>query len=218
MAAMADEMTARALRTAWRQAEQSLYAIGGDVDRYEQAIRLVRAVSDELGDVESTAALVDRWPDAEALVGAASARAGVPVGGLQVDRVAGAAFALRCAALQAQEARKARTELVRAARVEGAGWVVLHESGDPLAGLADPYGSTRMHVGSGLAIVAGLHPDPSDGSPVRTLVVVQLDPETGDLLDDDPGVADLACPDVASLRAGESTLRGLVEQRASRRI
>lgn len=219
MVVVADEMTTRALRTAWQQAEHSLYSMGGgDVARYEQAIRLVRAVADDLADVDSTAALADRWSGADVLVEAASARAGLPIGTLRVDQVAGAAFALRHSALHAQEARQARAALVRAARDEGAEWVVLHESGDLLAGLADPYGSTRMHLGSGLAIVAGMHPDPGNGSPVHTLTVVRLDKESGDLVDDDPGVADLDYSDASSFRSGETALRDLVEDRAARHV
>src|SRR5262245_59656814 len=106
--AMVDEMTARALRTAWQQAEQGLYGMGGgDVSRYELAVRLVRAVSDELGHVTSTAELMDQWPHAEELVHSASARSGLAIGALPVDQVAGAAFALRLTALRAQEARRA---------------------------------------------------------------------------------------------------------------
>jgi len=210
---MTDEMTARALRSSWRAAEQALYSIGGgDVERYERTVKLVRAVVDELRDTESTVALVERWPDAGRIVAAAADRAGLVLGSLPVDQVAGAGFALRHAALQALESRRARADLVSAAREGGADWAVLHESGDLLAGFADPYGSTRMHLASGLAIVAGVQPDPSNGAAVHTLTVVQLDPLTGDVVDDDPGVADMAYSDCASFRSAEIALRGLVEE------
>lgn len=210
---MTDEMTARALRSSWRASEQALYAIGGgDVERYQRAIRLVRAVVDELAGVDSTAALADRWPEAGGLVAGAAERAGLALGSLPMEQVAGAAFALRQAVLQADEIRRARSELIDAARAEGADWVLLHETGDPLAGLADPYGSTRMHLASGLAIVAGVQPDLSTGAAVRTLTVVRLDPCTGDLLDDDPGIADLTYSDSSSFRTGEAALREVVEE------
>ena len=46
---MTDEMTARALRSSWRASEQALYSLGGgDVGRYERAVRLVRAIVDGL--------------------------------------------------------------------------------------------------------------------------------------------------------------------------
>lgn len=215
---MTDEMTASALRTAWRAAEQSLYSLGGgDVDRYERAVKLVRAVVDTLRDTESTAALVDRWPEARQVLQAAVHRTGIELASLPADQVAGAGFAMRHAALHAEEARRARADLVSAARAECADWVVLHESGDLLAGFADPYGSTRMHLPSGLAIVAGVLPDPATGATVHTLTVVRLDPDTGDLLDDDPGLADIAYSDCASFRSGEIALRGLVEELASGR-
>jgi len=213
---MTDEMTARALRASWRAAEQSVYAIGGgDVERYERVVRLVRGVVDELVDTESTVELVERWPLAGDLVAAAAGRTGLPLGSLPVDQVAGAGFALKHSALQAVEVRRARVELIAEARREGDTWVVLHETGDPLAGFADPYGSRRMHLASGLAIVAGVLPDARTGAPIRTLTVVKLDPQTGDLLDDDPGIADLTYSDTASFRSGETALRGLVEEVAA---
>ena len=216
---MGDEMTARAVRSAWQQAEQGLYSMGGgDVARYELAVRLVRAVADELADVGSTSALLDAWPRAEELVHTAAGRAGLSTTSLRVDQVAGAAFALRQMTLQAQEARKLRIERVAAARAETADWVVLHEGGSIPAGLADPYGSTRMHVASGLAIVSGVHPDPATGRPVRTLTVVQLDPGTGDLVDDDPGVAHVECPDERAFQSAESALRALVEDYRSQHV
>jgi hypothetical protein len=215
---MTDELTASALRTAWRAAEQSLYSLGGgDVDRYERAIKLVRGVVDALHDTDSTAALVDRWPAARQVVETAVRRTGVELASLPADQVAGAGFAMRHAALQAEEACRARAEIVAAARADDADWVVLHESGDLLAGLADPYGSTRMHLPSGLAIVAGVLPDPASGATVHTLTVVRLDPESGDLVDVDPGLADVAYFDCTSFRSGEIALRGIVEELASER-
>jgi len=213
---MTDEMTARALRSSWRASEQALYSIGGgDVERYQRAIRLVRAVLDELAGIDSTAALADRWPEAGGLVTGAAERAGLALGSLPIEQVAGAAFALRQAVLQADEIRRARSELIEAARTESTDWVLLHETGDPLAGFADPYGSTRMHLASGLAIVAGVQPDLSTGAAVRTLTVVRLDPRTGDLLDDDPGIADLTYSDSSSFRTGEAALREVVEETAA---
>jgi hypothetical protein len=213
---MTDEMTTSALRTAWRAAEQSLYSLGGgDVDRYERAIMLVRGVVDTLSDTTSTGELFDRWPDARQVLDVAVRRTGVQLASLPVDQVAGAGFAMRYAVLAAEEARRARADLVSAARLEAVDWVVLHESGDLLAGFADPYGSTHMHLPSGLAIVAGVLPDPDSGATVHTLTVVRLDPDTGDLVDDDPGVADIAYSDCASFRSGEIALRCLVEGLAS---
>ena len=208
---MTDEMTARALRSSWRASEQSLYSIGGgDVERYQRAVRLVRAVVDDLLDVTSTDALVDRWPEAGGIVTAAAERAGLTLGSLSVDQVAGAAFALRHGALQAEESRRARSELIAAAKAEGADWVVLHETGDPLAGFADPYGSTSMHLESGLAIVAAVQPDLTTGAAVHTLTVVRLDLRTGD-----PGIADLQYSDSSSFRSGQAALREVVEELAA---
>lgn len=213
---MTDEMTARAIRSSWRTAEATMFSLGdGDVERYERAITLVRAVADELGGVDSTTALVDMWPDCLSIVRAAAERAELTVGSLPPEQIAGCAFAIRHAELHAEEVRRARMSRVAAARGEGADWVLLHESGDLLAGFADPYGSTRMHVASGLAIVARVQPDLTTGAAMRTLTVVRLDPTTGDLVDADPGVADVAYSDCASFRSGETALRVLVEEAAA---
>ena len=213
---MTDEMTASALRTSLRASGQSLYSLGGgDVDRYERAIRLVRGVVDTLADIDSTDDLVERWSEARGVLEAAVLRTGIPLASLPAEQVAGAGFALRHSALQAQESRRARGALLATAHAEGAEWVALHESGDLLAGFADPYGSTRMHLASGLAIVAGVMPDPATGATIHTLAVVRLDSTTGDVLDDDPGLADVAYSDCASFRSGEVALRGLVEELAA---
>jgi hypothetical protein len=213
---MTDEMTARALRSSWLAAEQSLYSLGGgDVGRYERAVTLVRAVVDELRGTDSTTALVDMWPEAGTIVANAAERAGVSLGSLPIDQVAGAGFALRHSALRDAESRFARAGLIAAARAESAEWVVLHETGDPLAGFADPYGSIRLHLASGLAIVAGVQPDQRTGAVAHTLTVVGLDPVNGDLLDDDPGIADLTYSDCTSFHSGEVALRGLVEEVAA---
>jgi hypothetical protein len=45
--------------------------------------------------------------------------------------------------------------------------------------------------------------------------VVRLDPLSGDLVDDDPGIADLAYSDSSSFRSGEAALREVVEEAAA---
>lgn len=126
-----------------------------------------------------------------------------------------AGFALRHAALREAETRQARADLIAAARTEGAEWVALHETGDPLAGFADPYGSIRVHLLRVGDREAGVQPDPATGAVAHTLTVVGLDPLNGDLVDDDPGIADLTYSDCTSFRSGEVALRGLVEEVAA---
>jgi hypothetical protein len=174
----------------------------------------VRAVVDDLAGVGSEQALIERWAAAGDLVGAAAGRTGVALESLAVEQVAGAAFSLRDAALRAEGARSARLRLLQEARENGAEWVVLHETGQLGAGLASPYGLTRMHVPTGVAIVAAVQPDPTTGGALHMLTVVRLDPESGDLVDDDPGLADTAYVDAASFGGAEQALVAVVENHA----
>ena len=48
-----------------------------------------------------------------------------------------------------------------------------------------------MHLASGLTLMSSVQPDPSSGSPSYNVTVVKLDPEDGELVDAEPGVADL---------------------------
>lgn len=208
---MTDEMTARALQASWRAAEQSLYVIGGGVEQYQRAIALVRAVSDLLADVTSSEELLARWPEAAELVARAEMDVGLPPGSLPLDRVAGAAFALRHGALLATEAQRARIAAIDAARADGADWARLQETGRRESGLADPYRSLRMHVASGLALLVAVQPDPATGAPSWSVTVLRLDPATGSIADGDAEVADRVYDDLPALAAGEAELARLVE-------
>lgn len=208
---MTDEMTARALQASWRAAEQSLYAIGGGVEHYQQAIALVRAVSNLLADVESSEELLARWPESAELVARAEQEVGLASGVLPLDRVAGAAFALRSSALSSAEARQARISVIDSARAAGSTWVRLQETGSRTAGLIHPYQSLRMHLSSGVALLVSVQPNPEDGSSTWVVVVLRLDPATGDAVDGEVEVTDRVYGDVAALAAGEAELTGLVE-------
>lgn len=202
------------VRLGWAESERRLYPLATTSPaRYEQAVRLVRAVADELHTVNSTSALLARWPDAPAVVTAAAGEHGLAVGDLPVEHIAGAAFSLRHGELVAAEHLQAQQEHIGEARDRGNTWVVLQERGSLESGLIDPYQAIEMHLGTGLAIVTTVEMDPATGGTSYVLATARLDPRTGALADADPGIADFTeHPDVASLRTAHQQLVELVER------
>lgn len=209
-------MLSASIRLGWAESERRLYPLATtNPARYEQAVRLVRAVADDLRDVGSTSGLLARWPDASAAVAVAAAERGLAVGDLPVEHIAGAAFALRNGELLAAEHRQRQRERIGEARDRGSAWVVLQERGSLEGGLIDPFQSLEMHLGTGLAIVTTVEMDPATGGPNYVLATARLDPASGTLVDADPGIADFTeHPDASSLRAARQELTGLIERRA----
>ncbi|MGI9327986.1 MAG: hypothetical protein ACR2PZ_22390 [Pseudomonadales bacterium] len=180
-----------AARALWADCERQLYPMAvSDSVRYQRVIVAVRALADEMRSVTSIEQLLTTWPTADELLMAAVSAHGLAASGLPREQVAGAAFALREREIREQSDRQARQERIEAARRAGDMWVLLDESGNVNSGLIDPYRSTDMHVASGLAVMALVQPDPSDGEPRYVVAVIQLDPLSGQLLDATPGIED----------------------------
>lgn len=182
-----DELTVRTLVSGWRSAEQSLYSLGGgDVERYQRAIRMVRALADRLDDIATVEALVARWSEAERLVAEVVAEAGLPPASVVADQVAGAAFSLRHQSVVARQAHRARLDRIAAARAEGEEWVVVHESPESVADYGTPSIQVRMHLGTGLGVQRIHQPDlGAGGAESWSLEVLVLDAATGDPVADD---------------------------------
>lgn len=184
-------LSIEAARALWADCERQLYPmVVSDSVRYQRVIVAVRALADEMRSVASVEQLLTMWPKAgEMLVVAVSAH-GLSAHSLPQEQVAGAAFALREREIREQSDRQARQDRIEAARRAGDAWVLLDESGNLNSGLIDPYRSTDMHVSSGLAVMALVQPDPSDGEPRYVVAVIKLDPFSGELLDATPGIED----------------------------
>jgi hypothetical protein len=186
-----DDTAAATMRQAWIEAERRLYPLATSAPRrYEQVIRVVRAVADDLRTVASTRELHERWRDAPTMVSRVVDERGLKIGDLSREHIAGAAFSLRHGELAAVEQRRAQEDRVRAARSAGLDWVVLHERGDLDAGLLDPYRAIEMHLATGLALVTTVEVDPASGGPSYVLAAAQLDAVTGDVVDADPGIVE----------------------------
>lgn len=202
-----------ALLPQWRDSERRLYPLATTATtKYEQVIRLARAVADDLGDIGSVDALVDRWESQSALVQAAGERIGVSLGDLPEAHVAGVAFALRYNEIRTREQHEETRRRLETARAEAQVWVVLHERGNLAQQLMDPYQAIEMHVGSGLGIVSSVETNPITGRVNYVLTVVRMDPTTGAAIDIDPGIVGAReLENVDEFTASRAELREVLE-------
>ena len=148
---------------------------------YEQYIRVVRAITDELRDVHSEEQLVQTWHEQRGLGADTVKRLSPSMATLMdVDAVRDAAFCQRHRETQREHAKEIAQQRLMDARRTGARWVVLFED-------VTPFGSHRleMHVRSGRAIHASAKTE-ADGAATYELEVVQLDPRDGAWLLDKP--------------------------------
>jgi hypothetical protein len=168
--------------SAWRRAEAVVYpSVMVNAALYEQYVRVVRAIVDELHDVRTEEELVRTWHERRGLGREALARLSPPMAALMdPEAVRDAAFCQRHRETARERAKEIARKRLEQARREGAEWVVLFEDVTPL-------GSHRleMHVRTGRAIHASSKAEP-EGEPTYELEVVQLDPQTGAWLLDKP--------------------------------
>jgi hypothetical protein len=167
---------------AWRRAEAVVYpSVMVNAVLYEQYVRVVRAIVDELRDVHSEEDLVRTWQErkglgAEVISSLAPSMAAL----MDVRAVHDAAFCQRHRETMREHAKEIARERLAEARRTGAPWVVLFED-------VTPFGSHRleMHLRTGRAIHASVKTEPGAGATYE-LEVVQLDPRDGAWLLDKP--------------------------------
>ena len=163
-----------ALAAHWNESERRLYPTATtNPDAYQSAVALVRAVADALIDVRNLDELARRWEHRTAILEAAVSACGQPVAYGLAEATAGCGFAIRRRELLASAAERRRRERIAAARQAGQQWAVIHEQGDPAAGLVDPYQCMEMHLPSGLAVVSMVEPDPSTMTPLYVVTVTE---------------------------------------------
>ena len=75
-------------------------------------------------------------------------------------------------------------ERIRAAAAAGDEWVVLFETGRSELAPFSPFRRLEMRISDGRGLHASIVSDPSTGGPAFTVEVVQLDPATGDWVND----------------------------------
>jgi hypothetical protein len=176
------EHARRLALAAWRRAEGIVYpSVMVNADLYQQYIQVVRAIVEELSDVQTEDDLVRVWHERLGL-GAQAVRRLSPSMGMMMDQTAvtDAAFCQRHREIAREHAKEIARARLERARKTGAPWVVLFED-------VTPFGSHRleMHVRSGRAIHASANTEPT-GTATYELEVVQLDPRDGAWLLDKP--------------------------------
>lgn len=177
----------------WAECERQLFSMAGmDVERYQQMIVAIRALSDHLHDIGTLEALHAAWSNAETLYQEAATKSGFAPLSLPQDKISGAAFSLREREVSRKIQYEKQVSRLKEARDCKFEWIVLDETGDLQHGLMSPYSSNEMHIRSGLSIVSATQLDPSTGATVHTLSVVLLDSENGNLTDAEPGIMDWA--------------------------
>jgi hypothetical protein len=167
----------------WRRAEARVYpSVMHNAALYEQYVLAVRAIADELEDVRTDEELYAAWrerPDIALEVLARTAPSMRSV--MDPTALRDAAFCHRHRQLTRERGKEIARERLERARRERQEWVVLFEDLTPL-------GSERleMHVRTGRAIHASSKTELDRPRPTFELEVVQLDPETGAWLVDQP--------------------------------
>ncbi|HEY2957986.1 MAG TPA: hypothetical protein VGM21_07215 [Actinomycetota bacterium] len=169
----------------WRAAEERLYpVVMVRPDLYERSIELVRSIADELRAVTTTADLVAAFGDAAEIAARVVRRESLAVDDIDLALATSAAFGLRHRELVGELGRGRAMERIGAARERGEAWVVLHEAGTPGQAPAVPYRRLEMHLGDGAALHVYVEQDVATARPLYGVEAVQLDPHTGDWLNE----------------------------------
>jgi len=168
---------------AWRRAEARIYpTVMVNPAIYEQYVTIVRAIAEELADVQTDDDLVTAWTERRDIATAVVERHAPSMRMLMdLAAVRDAAFCHRHRELTRQRGREIAAERLETAKRNGDDWVVLFEDVTPL-------GSHRleMHVRSGRALHPSSQMDLERPTPTFELEVVQLDPADGSWLLDRP--------------------------------
>ncbi len=207
-------METRANRAFWTECERQLFSLAAmEGETYQQILRAIRAVSDQLRDISSVQELEAAWENADQYFQKAAESGAFAVHILPKEKIAGAAFALREREVIAEVQQIKKTTALKAALDDGKTWAILDESGDLQHGLLSPYRCTEVHLKSGLAVVSMTQADPANGATLRTLSVVRLDPANGSLVDAEPGISDWTEFDsIEAFTEERKKLRELVEE------
>ncbi len=194
MGSRLDELVGR-----WQAAEERLYpVVMVRPELYERYVVLVRAVADELAGTDSPERLAAAYEHGAEVVAAVVERDAIPVEGLDLGLVAGAAFSLRYRELLADAHRREAADRISTARGRGDAWALIYETGSVERAPYAPYSRLEMHLPDGMGIHAYAEGDPASGRARFGLEVVKLDPASGARLE--PGGERLVFTDASRWR------------------
>jgi hypothetical protein len=175
----------------WAAASERAFAGGIQPEIYLRTTRLVSAVAQELrGRGRGVEPLLEAWREHGDLVRQVADSGDLLTrDGLDVETVAGAAFAMRYREVREEVTLDDRLAALAAAP-PGTGWLVLEESGyrpgDPFV----PYRRLEADAGTGRALLVTTRPDDTFTACVHVVEQGFIDLETGRLVargPDDPG-------------------------------
>lgn len=170
---------------AWRRAEAAVYpAVMVNASLYQQYVQVIRAVVDELGDVETEDDLFRAYNEHPSVAQEAAARLAPPLRPvMDLGQARDAAYCQRHRDIVRSRGKEIAAERLEEARRTGAEWVVLFDDATPL-------GSHRleMQVRTGRAMHASTTVELDAGHATYELEVVSLDPRTGAWLLDAPPI------------------------------
>jgi hypothetical protein len=191
-ASRAGAVPAEVLR-AWDAAEARLFPlVMARPDEYERSLALIGVLLGWLRSrCEDVPALLAQSERGAAIVtdaaGELSGDQGEPrldqgrlSTGVRGDLIAAAACAMRYRELVAENAARARRDMLAAAGARGESWAVIEETGDPARAPYLPYQRLEAHVPSGRAVIISIEPDESFNA-VRRLDEGTLDLASGRL-------------------------------------
>jgi hypothetical protein len=201
----------------WRSAEQRLYpTVVVDPQQYERYLRLIRAITDDLGDRSTAEELAEAYGERMRFLEAAAHRlSSVAPSVGDEDLVIGAAFYARYRELRAEWHQAEVMERIAAAGQDPQ-WVLLGETGTAEPVPVPGYRRLEMHVPDGTGLHTFVEFDPKTYAPLYGVELLRLDPRTGEHLPDDarPSRQEFLDPDqwewaVARLRLAEKPWRAM---------
>jgi hypothetical protein len=171
----------------WRAAEARLYpVVMVRPDLYERSVTAVHATVEKLQGMTTIEDLMAAEGRGETLVAEAMRDGNLNAQELDLPLIAGAAFGMRHAQIEATLARARSVDLISNARARGETWVLLSETDRRAPGAVPdpPYHCLEIRLADGLGLHLFVDPDPSTARPVYGLETVQLDRLTGEWLGD----------------------------------
>lgn len=149
-------------------------------DLYERCVSVARAVADRLRSFEDPDGLIDAYEEGPQLVAEVVRDEMISTEELDMGLVLGAAFALRYREVLAEKNRRDALRKIENAEEKGNAWVTVYETAELREVPVPPYRSLEMRRSDGVALHIFVEVDPETGGPLFGVEVVQLDPRTGD--------------------------------------
>ena len=192
----------------WREAENRLYPIVTvRPDLYEVSVRLVRSLADHLGAVPDRDALVTSFQSASVKddLDAIGVDPQDISEDIDVTLVRAAAYQVRSRELVQREALDRTTRSIERARKAGEPIAVIWNSGEN--DLAPGFRRIEMALATGFAVSTSTELNPETMQPHFIVESFQLDPETGEALDEPPISPRTEFNDPQEWRAAATELR-----------